>query len=112
MASQHVSKSPAPTARAKIGEKTFSSPVEQTRGLKKLLTASPVFRGLMNTVKKYQENQGNGQFLNAERFANEVVLADKKLAAKLKQLGVTAGVQLVAFAQDSMTSGQTGPWKP
>lgn len=111
MASQPISKSAAP-AHAKIGEKTFSSPAEQARGLSKLLTTSTVFRGLMNTVKKYEENQGNGQFLNAERFANEVVLADKKLAPKLKQLGVTAGIQLVTFARDSMTGGPAGPWKP
>ncbi|MBX7114438.1 MAG: hypothetical protein K1X64_08920 [Myxococcaceae bacterium] len=103
---------PKAPSRAKVGGKVFTSPQEQVRGLNKLLASVPAFRGLMNTIKKYQENQGNGSsFIDPERFANEVVLADKKLGPRLKQLGVTVGIQLVAFARDEMTGAPPKRWK-
>jgi|CXWL01.1.fsa_nt_gi hypothetical protein len=109
MSSQPISGRVGP-AKAKIGDKTYLSPAEQARGINKLMTSSSEFRGLMNTVKKYQENQGNGLFLDPERYANSVILGHEKLAPKLKQLGVTAGVQLVAFARDSMSEPGESSW--
>lgn len=109
MSSQRISGAQSPR-KAKIGDTTYLNPAEQARGLTKLMSTSSEFRGLMNTVKKYQENQGNGLFLDPERFSNSVILSNQELAPKLKQLGITTGVQLVAFARDAMQEPGETSW--